>query len=60
MLEFFIKHSPTIGLLIFFSVFCYVTWIVVKPGSKKKFDKFSEIPFKDENSKNEIKKNKKK
>ncbi len=43
----FIHYAPTIATIFFFLVFCYVIYAVFKKGSKKKFDKFSEIPFKD-------------
>ena len=45
MIESLITWAPTIGTIFFFLIFCYVIYSVFKKGSKKKFDKFSQIPF---------------
>lgn len=46
-MEYFILIAPTIATILFFLVFCYIIFSVFKKGAKKKFDKFSQIPFKD-------------
>lgn len=47
MKEAFVLYAPTIATIFFFVTFCYIVYAVFKKGSKKKFDKYSEIPFKD-------------
>jgi cbb3-type cytochrome oxidase subunit 3 len=50
MIEFIIKNSPTIATLFFFLAFCYIVFSVFKKGTKKKFDNYSKIPLKDDES----------
>jgi cbb3-type cytochrome oxidase subunit 3 len=47
MTEAFIHYAPTIATVFFFLIFCYVIYTVFKKGTKKKFDKYSQIPLKD-------------
>ncbi len=48
MIDFLIKISPIIGTLLFFSIFCYIVFIVFKKDAKKKFDIYSKIPMEDD------------
>jgi cbb3-type cytochrome oxidase subunit 3 len=48
MMESLIQLAPSIATVFFFLVFCYVIYATFKKGTKKKFDKFSQIPLKDE------------
>jgi len=40
-------YAPTVATVFFFLVFCYIIYSVFKKGAKKKFDKYSKIPLKD-------------
>ena len=51
MIDFLIKNAPTIATLFFFSIFCYVIFSVFKKGTKKKFDKYSQIPLEESDEK---------
>jgi cbb3-type cytochrome oxidase subunit 3 len=48
MMDFLMENAPTIATLFFFFTFCYIVLTVFKKGAKKKFDKYSQIPLKDE------------
>lgn len=48
MIESLIGISPIIGTIVFFTFFCYICYSIFKKGSKKKFDKYSQIPLNDE------------
>ncbi|MDX2083159.1 MAG: cbb3-type cytochrome c oxidase subunit 3 [Rickettsiales bacterium] len=43
----FVDYAPIIATVFFFLAFCYIIYAVFKKGTKQKFDKFSQIPFKD-------------
>ena len=45
MISTLIQLAPTIATILFFLIFCYVTYAVFKKGTKKKFDKYSKIPL---------------
>lgn len=47
MIETLINNAPIISTVAFFIGFCYVIFSVFKKGAKKKFDKYSKIPLKD-------------
>lgn len=47
MIDFIISQAPIIATLFFFLTFCYVIFSVFKKGTNKKFDKYSQIPFKE-------------
>ncbi|MBU6339396.1 MAG: CcoQ/FixQ family Cbb3-type cytochrome c oxidase assembly chaperone [Rickettsiales bacterium] len=47
MIDFITSQAPTIATLFFFLTFCYVIFSVFKKGTSKKFDKYSQIPFKE-------------
>ncbi len=46
MIEFLINNSPIISLLLFFSVFCYIVYYLLKPKTKKESEKNAKIPLK--------------
>jgi cbb3-type cytochrome oxidase subunit 3 len=48
MIEFIADNSPIISLLFFFSVFCYVVYYLLKPGTKKESEKNAKIPLKED------------
>ncbi len=47
-MEWIAKHSPVIGLLIFFSVFVWVLVHTYWPGKKKEYDAHAFIPLEDD------------
>ncbi len=47
MIENLIHFAPTIATIFFFIVFCYVIYVAFKKENKKKFEKFSQIPLRD-------------
>lgn len=47
MIATLVHYAPTAATILFFLIFCYVIYAVFKKGAKQKFDKYSEIPFKD-------------
>lgn len=47
MMEFLLNNAATIATVFFFLAFCYIIFSVFKKGTKKKFDKYSKIPLKD-------------
>jgi cbb3-type cytochrome oxidase subunit 3 len=47
MMETFANYAPTVATVFFFLVFCYIVYSVFKRGTNKKFDNYSQIPFKD-------------
>ena len=48
MINSFINHAPTIGLIIFFGIFCYILVKTLAPKNKKTLQEHSNIVFKDE------------
>ena len=48
MIETLISISPIFGTILFFTFFCYILYNSFKKGSKKKMDKYSNIPLNDE------------
>ncbi len=48
MKEFLITNAPIIGLLFFFSAFCFVIIYLLKPRTKKECEKHAQIPLKDD------------
>ena len=48
MMETFAHIAPTLGLLIFFSIFMGVVIWVALPGSKAKLQEHAKIPLKEE------------
>ncbi len=51
MIESLIENAPTIATVFFFVAFCYIVFSVFKKNTKKKFDKYSQIPLKDHEQK---------
>ncbi len=47
MIDFLVKYSPLIGLLFFFALFCFIAFTLFRPKSKKKFQDYANIPFKE-------------
>lgn len=47
----FAHYAPTIATIFFFLTFCYIIYAVFKKGTTKKFDKYSQIPLKDDKPK---------
>ena len=47
MIQTFLDNAPVIATVFFFLTFCYIIYAVFKKGTKKKFDKYSQIPFED-------------
>lgn len=47
MINFISTNAATIATLLFFSIFCYVIYYVMKKDNKKKFDESAKIPFHD-------------
>jgi cbb3-type cytochrome oxidase subunit 3 len=45
MIDSFVSHAPTIGLLIFFTVFVVIAFWALKPSNRTKFQRYSEIPL---------------
>lgn len=48
MINWLIENSPIIGTIFFFSIFCFVFFLLFKKDAKKKFDKYSKIPMEDD------------
>jgi len=55
MKEFLFQSAPTIATVFFFLTFCYIVFSVFKKGSKKNFDKYSQIPLQDNDKPNDRK-----
>ena len=47
MIDFYATYGAIIGTVFFFAIFCYIIYSVFKKDSKKKFDKYSQIPLND-------------
>ncbi len=45
MIDQFVTHAPTIGLLIFVSMFSVIAYWALKPSNRNKFKHYSEIPL---------------
>ncbi len=45
MMDFIAHHAGLIGLLFFFTFFCAVSLWTFRPGSKKTYKDFGQIPF---------------
>lgn len=48
MKEFIITHAPIIGLIFFFSAFCFIIIYLLRPKVKKEAQKHAKIPLKDD------------
>jgi cbb3-type cytochrome oxidase subunit 3 len=48
MMDFFVKYSPIISLILFLTIFCVVIFIVFRPKNKKEYNESANIPLKDD------------
>lgn len=48
MIDWLAQHGPTFSLILFFSLFVLLVGWVCWPANRPRFEKDSQIPFKDE------------
>jgi cbb3-type cytochrome oxidase subunit 3 len=59
MTSFLQNQGATISTVLFFLIFCYVIFSVLRKGQKQKFNHYSQIPLNDEDFQNNAKPKKK-
>jgi cbb3-type cytochrome oxidase subunit 3 len=47
LLNFIYTHSSAIVTILFFTIFCFIIYIVLQKKQKQNFDNYSKIPLKD-------------
>ncbi|HRI76157.1 MAG TPA: cbb3-type cytochrome c oxidase subunit 3 [Alphaproteobacteria bacterium] len=48
MMDFFITHAPSVGLVGFFVAFVLIAIATYRPANKKRIESYGNIPFKEQ------------